>query len=338
MITIALLSLCAPAFQNDGQSASDPPYRGWLLEHQDADGRWDADGFSKHDAPGDAEGDPGRPEFDVAATSLALWAMLGDGHTLSKGPFRAQFARGVRWLLRTQDLDTGWIREQEHELALRHHAWATIVLCESQFFTPGPLLEDACLLAVELLVRTQQGGGAWGDGDAAASARTTAWAVFALHAAREAGLEPHTEALARGLAWLRKHADERGVLPQAADNATADLAATGLGVLCRMLDGEEAERFVAAGELLVERVARIDEEHSPDAETWFVAAVASYQLGGPIWRDFNGHMKRHVVMTQGKGNGSWSAPGEPGGRVVQTAWNILSLEMYFRYARLLGAR
>ncbi len=51
MLTVALLSLCAPTCQDADQSATGPPYRGWLLEHQDADGRWDADGFAKHDVP-----------------------------------------------------------------------------------------------------------------------------------------------------------------------------------------------------------------------------------------------------------------------------------------------
>ena len=49
----------------------------WLAAHQDESGRWDADGFMKHDKGKPTTG-PGSAVHDVGATGLAMLAMLGD--------------------------------------------------------------------------------------------------------------------------------------------------------------------------------------------------------------------------------------------------------------------
>src|SRR5580765_1661147 len=53
----------------------------WLCQHQDDDGRFDADGFMKHDPPGAPCDGPGNPAQDVGVTALALLALLGDGNS-----------------------------------------------------------------------------------------------------------------------------------------------------------------------------------------------------------------------------------------------------------------
>src|SRR5262245_15392152 len=54
---------------------------GWLVAHQDPDGRWDCDQFMKHDPPADPCPGPGSAQHDVGATGLALLAILAQGDT-----------------------------------------------------------------------------------------------------------------------------------------------------------------------------------------------------------------------------------------------------------------
>ena len=51
----------------------------WLKNHQDEDGKWDADEFMRHDVEGVPCDGPGHAVHDVGLTGLALLAFLGDG-------------------------------------------------------------------------------------------------------------------------------------------------------------------------------------------------------------------------------------------------------------------
>ncbi|HET6204975.1 MAG TPA: hypothetical protein VFI25_19460, partial [Planctomycetota bacterium] len=54
----------------------------WLKKHQDPEGRWDSDGFSKN-CKGTVCDGPGEGLHDIGVTGLALLAFLGDGNTLT---------------------------------------------------------------------------------------------------------------------------------------------------------------------------------------------------------------------------------------------------------------
>ena len=71
----------------------------WLKNHQDEDGKWDCDGFMKHDdASSEVCDGPGNAVHDVGVTGLALLAFLGDGSTLRSGPYKEPIKKGVTWL------------------------------------------------------------------------------------------------------------------------------------------------------------------------------------------------------------------------------------------------
>lgn len=328
------LALClAPTCQEPTLPRPSAPEvrRGWLLESQGPDGRWDADAFPGHDLEGAG---PGRPGDDVLATSLALWACLGDGRGLGEGPDADAMARGVRWLLGRQDLETGWIRDAPHAAELRQHALATAVLCDFLALHPGPLLRDGCERAVGALARTQAPTGSWED------VRTTAWALFAYAAAGAAGIDVSAESVARGAAWLRTARDEEGLLRGA--DGDVDVVATGLDVLRELAalppDDDRSEAATRGARLLTE-LARPERER--DGETWFVSAATALRIGGPTWKDLQPRLREEVLDTQERGgalHGSWDPRGAPGGRVVETSWNALTLEVYFRYARVFPAR
>ena len=78
---------------------------------------------------------------------------------------------------------------------------------------------------------------------------------------------------------------------------------------------------------------------------WYYGSYAMYQMGGnQYWNAWNKAMKKAVVESQRKDGdflGSWDPVGPwgfAGGRVYSTASMVLCLEVYFRYAKVLGAR
>jgi len=81
-----------------------------------------------------------------------------------------------------------------------------------------------------------------------------------------------------------------------------------------------------------------------DLVYWYWGTMAMFQLGGAYWKAWNEPMKNMLVPTQkreGCENGSWDpagAWGKAGGRVFATAINTLTLEVYYRYKRILDVR
>ncbi|MEE8467930.1 MAG: prenyltransferase/squalene oxidase repeat-containing protein, partial [Planctomycetota bacterium] len=197
---------------NVGPSTRPPLDRGlrWLAAHQDLDGSWDADGFMKHDPPGDPCTGPGDALHDVGLTGLALLAFLGDGNTLHTGRYRDVVTRGVRWLRRQQDLDNGLLGEAIGHTFLYDHAIASLALGEAYYFSHSPLLRNTVQLSMNYIQRARNPYGAWrydvpptGDNDTS----VTGWMIFALESAREAGLQVESDAFLGALTWIDEVTD-----------------------------------------------------------------------------------------------------------------------------------
>jgi len=84
---------------------------------------------------------------------------------------------------------------------------------------------------------------------------------------------------------------------------------------------------------------------SNDMYYWYYGTFALNQWGGKHWKSWKKAIEKALLGNQRteKGNfkGSWDPNGpwgEDGGRVYSTATCALILEVYYRYARVLGAR
>ena len=77
-----------------------------------------------------------------------------------------------------------------------------------------------------------------------------------------------------------------------------------------------------------------------DMYYWYYATYAMFQYGGHNWRKWNDAMKKAISDTQrvgGCADGSWDPVGKwgmVGGRIYATAINALTLEIYYRYAKI----
>ncbi len=345
----------------------------WLKEHQAANGAWDCDGFSAECGKIGSTtcGNPGNATHDVGVTGLALLAFLGDGHTTSRpGPYKDTVSKGIKWLREQQDNDTGLIGDDTSHDFIYDHAIASLAICEAYYFGKSPLIKRVAQKAINYIVKARNPYGAWrydvpplGDNDTS----VTGWMIFALASAQEAGLKVDAEALAGGLAWIDEVSDANsglvgydGANTQSSRTPANQLwprekgeAMTAVGLLCRFFVKQDPDEYELGGQKImyrhadriVQKLPEWDVEgYGCDMYYWYYGTYAMFQMGGSHWKKWNTAMKESVLQNQrdaGDEKGSWDPVGPwgySGGRVYSTALMALSIEVYFRYAKVFGAR
>lgn len=343
----------------------------WLKFHQSADGRWGCatyvDNCGKIGS-NRCEG-IGLDTHDVGMTGLALLAFLGDGNTTRGGPYREVVARGVGWLKDVQNPDTGMIGPQIGRAFLYDHSIATLALCEAYYFAPKTaVLKRVTQPAINLITRARNPYGAWRydlPPTGANDTSVTGWMVFALKAAEEANLQIDPEAFQGALSWIDEVTDQTtgrvgydsvGSASSRVDNYNRDFptdraeAMTAVGLLCRIFLGQTPDKHPIMNkhaDLMLKRLPEWDPVNKgSDFYYWYYGTYAMFQMGGKYWESWKKAMETAVVKSQcgeadGDEKGSWD-PIDPwcyaGGRVYATASLTLCLEVYFRYAKVLGAR
>jgi hypothetical protein len=332
----------------------------WLVAHQDEDGKWDCDGFMKHDVAGEPCTGAGNGVHDVGVTGLALLAFLGDGHSMRAGAHRDVVRRAVRWLREHQNAN-GRFGSTAASDFVYDHAIAAYAMCEAYGLSQYSTLRPIAQRGLDYLATHRNPYGAWRyqprDGDSDTS--VTGWCVLAMCSGRQWGLAVDANGLAlaaqafdactspdghcgyqrAGELSARKAGGHAARFP--ADRTDALTAA---GLFCRYFLGQQPEEqplMRAAADRLQKRLPRWDEQAGTiDHYYWYYATYALFQFGGAHWREWSKALRSAVVATQckdGNAAGSWDpvdAWGEDGGRVYSTAILALTLEAYYRYTRL----
>jgi hypothetical protein len=341
----------------------------WLKNHQSADGYWDVDGFMHNNALGascSCDG-AGQEVHDVGITGFALLAFLGDGNTTREGPYKEVVSRGINWLREQQDKDTGLIGDRVGHGFIYNHAIATLAITEAYYFSKNPLIRSTAQDAINYILRARNPYSAWryevppnGENDTS----VTGWMVFALKSAEEGGLKIDKDAYAGALSWIDEVTDPAtgrvgydtigslsSRIPRVNDHFPAEKgeAMTAVGLLSRFFMGQDPEKqpiMEKHADLMASNLPVWDPEgRGCDMYYWYYGSYAMYQMGGnKHWEVWNKAMKKAVLESQRKDGdflGSWDPVGPwgySGGRVYSTAAMVLCLEVYFRYAKVLGAR
>jgi len=134
-------------------------------------------------------------------------------------------------------------------------------------------------------------------------------------------------------------------------------ALTAVALLCQIFmtdtkavkswkDHEDYDLLKKQAKLIASKPPIWDEEGgSCDMYYWYYGTFAMNQWGGSEWKGWKKSIEKALLPNQRKepGNfkGSWDPVGpwgEDGGRVYSTAICALMLEVYYRYAKVLGAR
>ena len=335
----------------------------WLKDHQDEDGKWDADEFMKHDTGEPCTG-PGNGVHDVGITGLALLAFLGDGHTLRSGTYKNTVKRAVRWLLEQQDPESGLFGAAASHDFIYGHMIATLAICEAYGLSDYKLMRKPAQRAINYLESHRNPYLVWRyqPRDQANDTSVTGWGVLAYKSAQDFGLKVNDQALKMCGVWLDqvtdqptgRHGYQRRGQPSSRHPGDHEQrfparhgeAMTAVGLLSRIFLGQDPKdrpvMLRAADTIAAKPPVWNPDAGTIDAYYWYYASYALYQLGGPRWTKWAKALDRAVVQTQrGDGNalGSWDpvgAWGEDGGRVYSTAISVLTLEVYYRYGRVLA--
>lgn len=336
----------------------------WILEHQDDDGRWDADEFMKRDPEKDRCGGPGQPEHDVGLTSLALMALMG-GVELKEGtdPRRAVEA-GLAWLASQQNPESGLVGDKIGHAYLYNHALATTCLCEAIVVLDREDLELVAQRAVGCVEAARNENAGWRyelPPNKENDTSVTALMIDALATARDAGLVVDQKAFAGARFWLDSVTDvatgrvgydsvgsASARVPGVNDSYPTDKTEvmTAAGLATRFLCGQrpESEPMLArhAGLVLEHLPIWSDQGLGTDFYYWYHGSQALHQMGEKDWKIWRKSLVEVLAESQqkrGAARGSWDPVGPwgfSGGRVYSTSIAVLCLTTPVRHKRLIG--
>jgi len=333
----------------------------WLAAHQDEDGRWDCDGFGKHDAGrAGARVGAGNPAHDVGVTGLALLAFLAEGSTPEAGAYREQIVRGIAWL-RSQQGAIGLFGENSAHHFIYGHAIATYAVCEAYARSTDDALAPVAQAGIDYLEQHRNPGSVWryqpnyADNDLS----VTSWCLAAYCTALDAGLDVNQEALRIGAEFLRQVSDstgKHGYTRQGEDSPRITKrhrskfptergeALTAAGLFIRFLlhqDQDDHPVMEASAKLIGSKPPVVDKDGgSIDFCHWYYGTHAMHQVGGRAWSQWWRPLTKALLGLQrrdGVAAGSWDARsvwGDSGGRVYATAMAVLSLRAPNRHASI----
>jgi hypothetical protein len=130
-------------------------------------------------------------------------------------------------------------------------------------------------------------------------------------------------------------------------------AMTAVAMLSRVFCGNilgdleaQSERLHQGAGLLIDKPPRWNfDADTVDYYYWYYGSYAMFQMGGKYWNLWKDRLIKALVANQchdGCAKGSWPPQvdpwGDDGGRIYSTALCILSLEAFYRYDNILGAR
>ena len=318
----------------------------WLAEHQNYDGSWSFEHEKSPKCHGACR-NPGMAGGRVAPTSLALLPFLGTGQTHREGQYKKTIDLGLRFLVRSMEMqgDIGSLHEMAGQMY--GHGLATIVLCEAFGMTRDPFLHDPAQAATNYIVYAQDDvGGGWRDmphmpGDTS----VVGWQVMALKSAQMAYLRVPPNTMRKVGYFLDHVQSDRGAMYGYLGPERARPATTAIGLLCRMYLGWEHDFNP------LQRGVQILGQLGPSIDTTsmrnnmyynYYATQVMHHYGGYPWQRWNAVMRDYLVHSQSKQGhelGSWYFEGSdygssPGGRLYCTALSAMTLEVYYRHMPL----
>jgi hypothetical protein len=313
----------------------------WLAIHQNSDGSWSLSDFE--DTADCNCGHEGDLNSNSAGTALAMLPFLGAGQTHLMGIYKNEVAKGLRWLLDSQEQDGDLRGSSGQYPGMYAHGQAAIVLCEAFLMTGDEQLRIPAQKAIDYIVLAQYPDGGWRyypkrsrrwmQGDLS----VTGWQLMALQSALAANLSVPEETLELAGQFLDRVQRDDGATYAYLPNDRPSAPMTAEGLLSRIYLGwKRSHPSLVEGVdwMLRNHPPEIDE---PDIYYWYYATQTIHHFGGAQWERWNLRMRDVLVATQetrGHRAGSWTPDGplvRRGGRLYMTSLAICCLEVYYRH-------
>ncbi len=339
----------------------------WLHRHiEKPGGRWSATGFSKKceikdekkDKPCSNAANMQGGQYDTGITALAVMAFLGNNYCRMDVPYGMSALQGIGHL-KGRVGNNGAIGSQSDEKWMYNQLIATQALCEAYILTRTDSVEIAAKKAVKFILDAQNPGSGWGykPKDGKPNTSVTAWALCALHAAKQAGFNVPRSAFSGGLAWFAQMLTPTsgGIVSYAKlgdrtkrkkDDPKTPFrklhtvsAAAAYAVICAGKKKSDSKFKRAVGIIIRDTPEwLVTKEDCPiNFYYWYFATNAMYRAGSSKWKKWKKPLHETLVgsqCTSGCARGSWDPAGEwcsAGGRVYATAMAVLALQTSYRH-------
>jgi hypothetical protein len=341
----------------------------WLARHQAEDGHWGPDCLGPTGSRCEKEHPCSGPggQYEPALTGLAILAFQAGGNYDFNGQkYSENVRRGLDWLVARQGADGELVTRLSPAVAIPierqvynprfmyEHAIATFALTEACALARAAKRHvderylAASIKAVKFIEDQQHDDGGWRYSilkSERSDSSISGWAMLALKTAKEADLKVNSSTISRMTAFFKRQADPltgrtRYFMTQYLTDAT-----TGVGMMVDEFVNQDRDSeliHLASTYLADQAEAHWGKDHvqGPDFYLWYNCTLAMFMAGGDNWKRWNDVVRNHVLSLQVKGTdctrGSWDPNdqwGGEGGRVFSTALAVLTLEVYYRFAR-----
>jgi len=271
----------------------------------------------------------------LETTSVMLLQLLGEGQTAHVGPQHKRVAAALDWVRGTQQKD-GSFSIDGVPATPTVQALASLALCEAHFLSGES--DVHATRAAGFLVRTLHPEGGWRTStaeDAVLDTRTSAWGALALASAADGQLIELGDELKRIANALTRH-NARPVL--------CTKRALAHELVARFVSGDVPEEgdFLRRVELtLAAPNPWSTSGKGVEPELRYLQSFIAYQTGGETWKQWQAMLRtqRELVADEEAAGAFVHDPRlTPGGRLAAFGWNLLTLGVEYRYARVVGER
>ncbi len=299
--------------------------------------------LAKHQGEDGAIGE----DYKAGITGLALLAFLGHCETPESPKFGDVVVNAALYLMARSKKNKGWISAEDKRRShdIYEHAIAVYALSELYTMTkeagkPVPHLESVLKRAVSQLIDGQTRAGGWAYGNNSNGrddGSVSMWCFQALKAAHNTGKK--FSRVERALdkmvdKYIPNNQDSDGAFKYSMNDARGKSTLTAAGTLGLQLWGKKGSKEYNKGMgYLTSKFANPSPGGSYYAPYYNTQVFFMHE--GKEWENYNKKFQPKLLDAQNK-DGSWLKP-KSGGlaaadhQLMNTAWAILMLEVYYRY-------
>ena len=284
-------------------------------------------------------------EFPAAMTGLSLLAFLGHCETPESPKFGDTVVNATLYLMERCNKNDGKItngksgNHQAYEHAIATYALSELYTMTRESGKDIPRLESTLKKAVGIIVDAQAKGGGWAYGfkpNNRMDMSVSGWQIQALKAAHNTGrrFSGVDRALDKAIKeYLPSIQDSAGAFKYTPDQASGKQTLTGAALLAMQIwEGGDPNVFDKGFAYLKSKYS------NPAPGNGYYAPYYNTQVfflaEGKAWENYNSKFQPRLLDAQNE-DGSWLRPGiSHGGKdsqILNTAWAILMLEVYYRY-------
>jgi squalene cyclase len=259
---------------------------------------------------------------EPAVVGLAVIAMLAHGDEPNFGIYSEPIKRGLDFILKQQNAQTGYIGR-----SMYNHGFAALALAEAYGTVDDPRLGPALEKSIRLIVNSQDKNsmGAWRYSPESSDADTTVSGaqMVALFAARNAGIAVKEENIQKGLKFFQRCQTAEGGIGYTS-NTGPNGTRTAIACLVYSLAKEKNDPVYLSA---LKYLQRAPQDVSYREYNLYYAAQAFFHAGPQIWRDWNLKNIKTLSASQNP-DGSWDGQF---GTSFSTAGSLLSLALNYRF-------